>query len=217
MRIASESSLQDCRNMPFQMKAGERTLKNTEVRLISELMKNSRRSDRDLAKAVHVSQPTVSRAIKKLEEQGLIKEYTMVPDFTMLGFELMALTFISNEPTLSPREADEGRRVAQEKVKESPGNIIMLERGMGLKHSGVIISFHRDYSDYRRFVQEFKEAQTTQAYVQENVESFLIDLKDKIRYRPLALSALADHILRMNKKAGTENDGGHEPFPFHVQ
>ncbi|MGD0027463.1 MAG: Lrp/AsnC family transcriptional regulator [Candidatus Bathyarchaeia archaeon] len=177
----------------------EKVLKDLELRLVSELMKNSRRSDRGLAAAIHTSQPTVGRTIKKLEKQGLIKEYTMVPDFTMLGFELMALTFISIKPTLEPTEADEARRVAQEKVKESPGNIIMLERGMGLNHTGVIISFHENYYDYLRFVQRFKEAQTTQAYVHENVESFLIDLKDKIRYRPLALSALADHVLRMNK------------------
>ena len=175
-------------------------LNDVELRLVSELMKNSRRSDRELAKVLHVSQSTVSRIIKKLEKQGLIKEYTMVPDFTMLGFELMALTFISINPTLDLKEADEARRVAQEKMKESPGNIMMLERGIGLGHTGVIISFHENYSDYRQFIQTFKEAQTTQAYVHENIESFLIDLKDKIHYRPLALSALAHHILRMNKE-----------------
>jgi DNA-binding Lrp family transcriptional regulator len=180
----------------------EKVLKDLELRLVSELLKNSRRSDRELAKVLHVSQPTVSRTIKKLEEQGLIKEYTMVPDFSMLGFELMALTFISIKPTLDRTEAGEARRLAQEKAKESPGNIMMLERGLGLKHTGVIISLHENYSDYRQFIMTFKEAQTTQAYVDENVESFLINLRDKIRYRPLALSALADHILRMNKEKG---------------
>lgn len=178
----------------------DKVLKDVELRLVSQLMKNSRRSDRELAKALHVSQPTVSRTIKKLEKQGLIKEYTIVPDFTMLGFELMALTFISIKPTLDLTEADEARTVAQEKVKESPRNILMLERGIGLNHTGVIISFHKNYSDYKRFIQTFREAQTTHAYVSENVESFLIDLKDKIRYRPLTLSALSDHILRMNKE-----------------
>jgi hypothetical protein len=44
-------------------------MKNIELKLISELMKNSRRSDRELAKAIGVSQPTVSRLIKKLENQ----------------------------------------------------------------------------------------------------------------------------------------------------
>jgi DNA-binding Lrp family transcriptional regulator len=174
-------------------------MKESELRLISELMKNSRRSDRALAKAVGISQPTVSRIIRKLEKQGLIKEYTIVPDFTMLRFELMALTFISIKPTLDSTEASEARKMAEEKVKESPGNIIMLEKGIGLNHTGVVISFHKNYSDYARFIQTFREAQTTQAYVHESIESFLIDLKDKIRYRPLTLAALADHILKMNE------------------
>jgi DNA-binding Lrp family transcriptional regulator len=175
-------------------------VKEAELRLVSELMKNSRRSDRELAKVIGVSQPTVSRMIKKLEKEGVIKEYTMMPDFTKLEYELMALTFISFKPTLGREEADKGRTMAQEQVKESPGNIIMLERGIGLNHTGVIISFHKDYSDYTQFIHSFKQASTTQAYVDENVESFLIDLKDKIRYRPLTLLALANHILRMKEK-----------------
>ena len=48
----------------------EKVLKDVELRLVSELMKNSRRSDRELGKAIHVSQPTVSRTIKKLEKKA---------------------------------------------------------------------------------------------------------------------------------------------------
>ncbi len=175
-------------------------MKEAELKLVTELMKNSRRSDRQLAKVIGVSQPTVSRMIKRLEKEGIIKEYTMIPDFTKLAYELMALTFISIKPTLGREEADKGRAMAQQQVKESPGNIIMLERGIGLGHTGVIISFHKDYSDYTQFIHSFKQASTTQAYVGENVESFLIDLKDKIRYRPLTLSVLAGSISRMKEK-----------------
>ena len=64
-------------------------MKDVELRLISELMKNSRRSDRELAKATGVSQPTISRMIKKLEKERIIKEYTMIPDFVKLGYEIM--------------------------------------------------------------------------------------------------------------------------------
>ncbi len=69
-------------------------MKNVGRKLISELMKNSRRSDRELAQAIGVSQPTVSRTIKKLEKEGYIREYTMIPDFHKLGYEIAVLTFV---------------------------------------------------------------------------------------------------------------------------
>jgi len=175
-------------------------MKETELRLVSELIKNSRRSDRELAKAVGVSQPTVSRNIKKLEKEGVIKEYTMIPDFSMLGYEIMALTFISINPKLGPQEADKARATAQELMKEGSGNTIMLERGIGLNRTATFISFHKNYSDYTRFMLQFKGASTTQAFVQENVESFLINLKDEVRFRPLTLRVLADHVLGMNEE-----------------
>jgi Lrp/AsnC family transcriptional regulator for asnA, asnC and gidA len=68
-------------------------MKEVELKLVSELMKNSRRSDRDLAKAIGVSQPTVTRTRSRLEREGIIREYTMIPDFGKLGYKIMALTF----------------------------------------------------------------------------------------------------------------------------
>jgi DNA-binding Lrp family transcriptional regulator len=53
-------------------------VKDIELRLIAELMKNSRRSDRELTKIIGVSQPTVSRTIKRLDKEGYIKEYTAI-------------------------------------------------------------------------------------------------------------------------------------------
>jgi DNA-binding transcriptional ArsR family regulator len=187
---------------PFER---EWKLKEVELKLIAELMKNSRRSDRELAKAVGTSQPTVSRTISRLEKQGVIKEYTMIPDFTKLGYEIIALTFITINPKLSPREADEARATAQKLMEENAGivkeyGIIMLERGLGLNRTGAIISFHKTYSDYSRFIQDFRQDPTAKAYVHGSVESFLINLKEEMHYRSLTLRALANHILRMNQQ-----------------
>jgi DNA-binding Lrp family transcriptional regulator len=172
-------------------------LKGAELRLVSELMKDSRRSDRELARAIRVSQPTVSRMIRKLKRQRVIREYMMIPDFAKLGYEIMALTLISINPAPGRQETDE--TAAQELMKEEPDSIIMFERGLGLKQTEAIISFHKSYSDYSRFIQKLKQAPTT-AHVRKNVESFLINLKDKVHYRPLTLQVLADHILRMNEQ-----------------
>jgi DNA-binding Lrp family transcriptional regulator len=70
--------------------AKPKELKDRELAIVSELMRDSRRSDRQLAKAIGVSQPTVSRLIQKLKNEGAIKECTMIPDFRRLGYSLCA-------------------------------------------------------------------------------------------------------------------------------
>jgi len=64
----------------------DETLKDVELQLVSELMKNSRRSDRELARSLGVSQPTVSRIIKKLEGKGIIREYPFLEQSETDGF-----------------------------------------------------------------------------------------------------------------------------------
>ena len=94
-------------------------MKDFELRLIAELMKNSRRSDRELATALRVSQPTVSRTIKKLEKEGYIKEYTMIPDFKKLGYEMIGITSLKVEE--NPRRIRENQKSnSGSRKKESP-------------------------------------------------------------------------------------------------
>ena len=64
------------------------------IDLLYELMKNSKRSDRELAKVVEVSQRTITRMRKKLEKSEYIREYTIIPALEKLGFEIIALNFL---------------------------------------------------------------------------------------------------------------------------
>ncbi len=164
-------------------------LKNVQFKLVSELMKNSRRSDRELAKAVGVSQPTISRLISKLEGEGYIKEYTMIPDFRKLGYEIMALTFVKLRH-LTSEELEEARKVTKRDMKAAPQEIIMSEKGMGQACDGVIISLHKDYSSYLKLRERTKDYDFI-----ESCDSFMISLQNGGHYRPLTLSTIADHIL----------------------
>ena len=64
------------------------------MNLLLELLKDSKRSDRELAKVLGLSQPTVSRMRSRLVKEGVIKGFTVVPDFTKIGYEIMAITAI---------------------------------------------------------------------------------------------------------------------------
>jgi DNA-binding Lrp family transcriptional regulator len=172
-------------------------LKDVELRLVSELMKDSRRSDRELARVLKVSQPTVSRMIKKLKKEGIIREYTMIPDFLKLGYKIMALTSCSLKE-LNPEEY--GGVIAAIKGDlgdEQLQKIIMFERGLGLESTGVVVSLHEDYSSYVEFIDKLKECPFLETL---KPGSFLISLDDKVRYRPLTLSALANYVLQMKEK-----------------
>jgi DNA-binding Lrp family transcriptional regulator len=171
-------------------------LKDVELKLVYELIKNSRRSDRELARAIGISQPTVSRMIKKLKKEGVIREYTMIPDFSKLGYKIMAVTFCSLKE--NPEEYERViAAIKRELGDEQLQKIIMFERGLGLESTGVIVSLHEDYSSFVEFMDKLKEYPFLETL---KPRSFLISLDDEVRYRPLTLSALANRVLQMKEK-----------------
>jgi DNA-binding Lrp family transcriptional regulator len=172
-------------------------MKDVELRLISELMTNSCRSDRQLAKALGVSQPTVSRMRARLEKEGYISEYTIIPNFNKIGYHLFALTFLSWKQGVSKSEMEEAIERAQEKAPSAPSNVVVIERGIGLKYNSFMGSFHRDYSSYAELMNEMKES----PYIDSaRMENFIVDLDDEIHYRTLTFSTLAKHLLETNQK-----------------
>ena len=176
----------------------KKPLKDVEKKLIAELMRNSRRSDRELSKVIGVSQPTVSRIVKRLEKEGLIREFTMIPDFQKLGYELVALTFVKLDKTLTQEEIEKAREATRERLKQTRFPIIMLERGMGLGYDAVLVSLYENYTNYTEHMNMLR---TFPFLELAHMESFIISLDEKIRYRPLTLKIVADHLLKMNKAA----------------
>jgi DNA-binding Lrp family transcriptional regulator len=172
-------------------------LRDIELKILSELMKNSRISDRELARKLGVSQPTVTRIRHKLDEEGYIREFTVIPDLAKLGYSIIALTFVRLGRASSPQDVEKAREIAKESLKKGPFEIVMLERGMGLDHSGLVISVHKDYSSYRKFTAWINQFSFLDI---ERTESFLIDLNDKVHYRPLTFRTLAQHLLAGEEK-----------------
>lgn len=171
-------------------------MKHVELKLIAELMKNSRRSDRDIARRLGVSQPTITRVRNKLEKEGLIKEYTVIPDFEKLGFEILAFTFVKLGRQLSSKEIENARKLAAQKLNENHGEIVMLERGNGLGYDGILASYHENYTEYLQLIDWLKQFDFLEL---DRIESFMVNLKDKTRYRPLSFVNLAKHLLSLQK------------------
>ena len=176
-------------------------MKDVELRLIAELMKNSRRSDRELAKIIGVSQPTVSRTIRRLEKEGYIKEYTVIPDFAKLGFEILAITFLGYK-AVDLEDLQKATKIASDMLQKAYMECICIETGAGFGCQAAIVSLHKDYSEYVGFMKRIKQgAHERYSFMDTSkYQSFLIGLKSGRRFRPLTFSTLANHVLALKER-----------------
>ena len=113
-------------------------MKDIELRLIKELIKNSRRSDREIAKKLCVSQPTVSRVRIRLEKEKMLN-YTTIPDLPKLGFGIIAVILGRRH---MQRHPENHTKEAADFAKEHP-NIIFAADGNGVGFDRVGISIQR--------------------------------------------------------------------------
>ncbi len=150
--------------------------KDRMMELLHELLKNSKRSDRDLARILGVSQPTVTRTRRKLEKTGYVKEYTVIPDLAKLGYEIAAFTFM-NIIRYDERTGEPFRQLAEKCHKwavEKP-KILLGAAGDGLDGKNcMMISLHKDFTDYYQFISEFRGKWSSHM---RDIESFLVSLK----------------------------------------
>ena len=158
-------------------------------------MKNSRRSDRELAKAIGVSQPTTTRLRTKLEKEGYVKEYTILPNFNKIGYTIMALNFIKLDPKLTDHEVEGFRKTHPDTMGKEPFGVVLIQRGIGLGYDSVIVSFHQDYASYDAFRKHTKRSMG--ANITE-VNTFLINLENDTL--PPTFSFLARQILKSDNK-----------------
>jgi DNA-binding Lrp family transcriptional regulator len=173
-------------------------MKDVELRLISELVKNSRRSDRELAKTIGVSQPTVSRIIARLQKEGKIKEFTMIPDLKQLGYNIMAVIFLSTQETEKEEEVTERLKDVRKMEEETRVANLVVVNGTGLGKGRMIINLYKDYSDFMKSLKIIKNLPTIDA---DETESFLVDLNDKRNFRILSLKQLARNIEGFEKSS----------------
>jgi DNA-binding Lrp family transcriptional regulator len=152
------------------------------TKLLFALIRNSKRSDRELARALQISQPTVTR-LRKILEKEAIEQYTVIPSFSYLGFEIIALTFFRTKQLVHPLW-DKGKKWAAEQP-----NVMFVSTGQGMDADAVMISLHRDYADFVKFYQDFRRdwGDTLQ-----NFRTFLISVKGSVRIKPFSLNCLID-------------------------
>jgi len=151
-------------------------------------MKNAKRSDRQLAKLLGVSQPTVSRR-RALVEKELIDGYTAIPKWEKLGYEILAITLIKTKSDLASKEQYPAvRKRGLEWLMKQP-NIIMSGgcRGMGV--TALMMSVHKSYSDFDDFMYRYR---LELADTVDDLQTVLVNLGGRELLKPLHLKYLAE-------------------------
>jgi Lrp/AsnC family leucine-responsive transcriptional regulator len=171
-------------------------LTSTDYAIIAELIKNSRLSDRQLGKILHVSQPTITRRRGQLEKERLL-EYTAIPDLKELGFEILAITF--GNRAAYPEHVELQIQKAKDFIERHP-NIVFVSSGRGFSSDRVVISVHKNYSDYSRFQQEIKQEWEE---IMAATGSFVTSLTSDSTLRNLTFTYLAELLKKENTQQKT--------------
>ncbi len=107
-------------------------LSETDVKILQVLLEDARFSSRQIAKKVGVSVGTVLSRIKKMEDDGLIKGYSVIMNHERLGYELTVVM----EVTVS-----KGRLVEMENEIAKIPNVCSVYDVTGLTDAFIIAKF----------------------------------------------------------------------------
>jgi DNA-binding Lrp family transcriptional regulator len=107
-------------------------LNETDVKILQGLLEDARFSSRQIAKKVGVSVGTVLARIKKMENDGIIKNYSALLNHEKLGYQLTVVTEIT---------VAKGRLVETEKEIAKIPNVCSVYDVTGLTDAVIIAKF----------------------------------------------------------------------------
>jgi len=151
-------------------------------------MRNSKLSDRQLAKKLGVSQPTITRRRKMLENE-LIENYTLVPKWSKLGYEILAINFVKIKQTVATEEKYQAVRERGLKWLMKQPNIIMTAASRGMGMDAFNISLHKTYSEYDQWFRSFRGEW---GELVDDIQSVLVNLRGDEVIKPLNFKYLSE-------------------------
>ena len=137
-------------------------------RLLRELLIDSKRSYRELARSIGVSTATVINRVQRLVSSGVIKGYTVIIDHERLGFELTVVTEIT---------VSKGRLIEVEEAVSKLPNVCAVYDVTGLTDAMVVAKFRS-----RRDLSKFTKGLLAMPYVERtNTHVVLTTVKEDFR------------------------------------
>lgn len=114
-------------------------------------------------------------------------EYSGTPNLVKLGYELIAVVL----GKMNLRQYPDILQKVKDFTKQHP-NVIFVAGGIGLGFDRILISIHKDYADYSKFMSEIK-AEAGDAM---EVQTFLISLTSKEVLQHLSMKNFAKQLVK---------------------
>ncbi len=123
------------------------SLDDKDLMIINMLKENSRTPYTDIARKLGISDVAVLKRIRKLEQLGVIKKYTIIVDPKKLGYNAVSITGIDSEP-------EHLFNVLEELKNKDYVNFLALTSG---DHSIIAIIWARDSRELARIHDEISK------------------------------------------------------------
>jgi len=107
-------------------------LDEIDQKIVAELLKDSRKSFREIARKVGVATGTVLTRVRNMEKNGIIKGYTVLLDHEKLGYDLTAVIEIT---------VSKGRLLEVDREVAKKSNVCAVYDTTGLTDAIVIAKF----------------------------------------------------------------------------
>jgi DNA-binding Lrp family transcriptional regulator len=130
-------------------------INEVEKRILNALIKDSRRSYRELAKEAKVSIATISNKIREFNKKEIIKKYTAIVDYDQLGYDMHVMINI---------KVSQGKETVVEKKLFNSHNVTAIYDATGEFDVLVIARFkNRQALDkYLKQIQAYEFVERTQ-------------------------------------------------------
>lgn len=121
-------------------------LDEKDLLILRELRQDSKRTTKTIAERTGIPRTTVHDRINKLESGGVIRRFTVIPNYELVGEPTTAFVFISYNPVPGSSQRDVGSALSEiEGVYEvhmisGDWDILAKVRGSNVEHIGRLVT-----------------------------------------------------------------------------
>ncbi|MFH1448693.1 MAG: Lrp/AsnC family transcriptional regulator [Candidatus Micrarchaeota archaeon] len=113
--------------------------------ILRELKRNSRDSTAHISRRTHIPRVTVHERIRRMKEKGVIKRFTVMPDYRLIGLSTTAFVLVSYDPHSKPTQRQLAEKIAkipniyEVHILAGEWDMLLKVRAKSIEHVGKLV------------------------------------------------------------------------------